>query len=62
MLEVGRVLCVLESLALPYAAVYHTGEMHCHGEGMVDVYVCVYVCAGYDSGCVTERDGERVKG
>jgi len=50
LLEVGRMLCVLESLALPYAAVYHTGEMHCHGEGMVDVrgcgcgYMCVCVC------------------
>jgi hypothetical protein len=24
---------MLERLALPDAAVYHTGEMHCHGEG-----------------------------
>lgn len=30
LLEVGR---VLERLALPNAAVYHTGEMHCHGGG-----------------------------
>jgi len=28
----------------------------------VCVCVCVCVCAGHDSGCVTERDGERVKG
>jgi hypothetical protein len=27
------VLRVLERLALPNAAVYHTGEMHCHREG-----------------------------
>lgn len=33
LLVVKRVLCVLKGLALSHAAVYHTGEMHCHGEG-----------------------------
>lgn len=35
LLEVVRVLRVLEGVALADAAVYHTGEMHRHGEGRV---------------------------
>lgn len=33
LLVVGRVRRLLERLALSYTAVYHTGKMHCHGEG-----------------------------
>lgn len=33
LLVVGRLRWVLEHLAVPYAAVYHAGKMHCHGEG-----------------------------
>lgn len=33
LLVVCRVLWVLKGLAVPNAAVYHAGEMHCHGGG-----------------------------
>jgi hypothetical protein len=33
LLVVGRLRWVLERLAFSYAAVYHTGKMHCHEEG-----------------------------
>lgn len=33
LLVVGRVRWLLERLALPYAAVYHAGKVHCHREG-----------------------------
>ena len=33
LLVVGRLRWLLERLALPYAAVYHAGKVHCHGEG-----------------------------
>ena len=49
LLVVGRVLWVLERLALPNAAVYHTGEMHCHGEREIRV-------TGHNSGCVTVEE------
>lgn len=30
---VGRGRRLLEGISLPHAAVYHTGEVHSHGEG-----------------------------
>lgn len=34
LLVVGRLRWLLERFALPYAAVYHAGKVHCHGEGL----------------------------
>lgn len=43
-LIVGRGRWLLERLSFPYAAVYHAGKMHRHGEG-----------TGHNRGCVTDE-------
>lgn len=43
---VGGLLGVLEGLTVPDAAVHHTGEMHCHGEGRVTGLQCSGWAAG----------------